>query len=310
MDNKSLGIIVEYYRKKEKLPLEKVSKGICSKATLQRIELGDKLVDSLMGDRLLGRLGREEARFELIQDEEDYELWCLRNEIDNAMQQKEYDLAKKLIQEYQVCTEQKHMLHKQYVLEQEVMLEIQTNKDAELIIEKAKEALLISIPSFERVDAQKLLYSQTEIELILILIHYGYMEFGEETEWELQKLLDYVERMFEGQKKEQLSVRVVEELIYIASAQHDDEKIISYIEQAIDILAQGRTIRKIASLRFYKAQILRRMYGTQEDKISEIKQECLMAYAVSEVMGMVGLSEEIERFCEEKLQWRVTELVM
>lgn len=310
MDNKSLGIIVEYYRKKEKLPLEKVSKGICSKATLQRIELGDKLVDSLMGERLLGRLGREAVRFELIQDEEDYDLWCLRNEIDSAMQQKEYDSAKKRIQEYQACTQQRHVLHKQYVLEQEVLLEMQTNKNVERIIEKAKEALFLSIPTFERVDVEMLLYSQTEIELILILIHYGYMEFGEETEWELQKLLDYVERMFEGQKKEQLSVRVVEELIYIASAQHDDEKIISYIEQAIDILAQGRTIRKIAGLRFYKAQILMAMYEAQKDKISEIKQECLMAYAVSEVMGMVGLSEEIERFCEEKLQWRVTELVM
>lgn len=56
MDHKSLGVILEYYRKKEKLSLEKVSKGICSRATLQRIELGDKLVDSLMGERLLGRL--------------------------------------------------------------------------------------------------------------------------------------------------------------------------------------------------------------------------------------------------------------
>lgn len=310
MEQKALGVILEYYRKKEKLPLEKVSKGNCSKATLQRIELGDKLVDSLVGERLLGRLGREAARFELIQDEEDYELWYMRNEIDSAMQQKEYDSVRKLLREYQACTQQKHVLHKQYVLEQEILLEMQTDKKTEMIIEKAKEALFISIPTFERVDAEKLLYSQTEIELILILIHYGYMEFGEETEWELQKLLAYVERMFEGQKKEQLSVRVVEELIYLTSAQHDDEKVISYIEQAIDILAQGRTICKIAGLRFYKAQVLMAMYETQEDKISEIKQECLMAYAVSEVMGMKELNAQIERFCEEKLQWRVTELVM
>lgn len=38
----TLGIVLSFYRKKEKLPLEKVCDGLCSAATLERIEKGER----------------------------------------------------------------------------------------------------------------------------------------------------------------------------------------------------------------------------------------------------------------------------
>ena len=72
MEQKTMGVVLNYYRKKYKLRQEDVCSGICSIATFSRLEQGYREIDSLMGELLLGRIGKEVTLFETLLNEEDY----------------------------------------------------------------------------------------------------------------------------------------------------------------------------------------------------------------------------------------------
>ena len=62
-------------------------------ATLSRLEQGYREVDSLLGQALLGRIGKEITLFETILNEEDYNLWKIRHEIEICLEKKQLGKA-------------------------------------------------------------------------------------------------------------------------------------------------------------------------------------------------------------------------
>ena len=87
MDFQTLGVLLYRTREKKHLSLLDVCSGICSQSTLSRVEQGSRELDSLTSEMLLGRIGREVTRFELILNAEDYYL--------NHMQEQKF--VKKMI---------------------------------------------------------------------------------------------------------------------------------------------------------------------------------------------------------------------
>lgn len=53
---------------------------------LSRLEQGSREVDSLLGQTLLGRIGKEVTLFETILSEQDYELWKMREQIEKFVE--------------------------------------------------------------------------------------------------------------------------------------------------------------------------------------------------------------------------------
>ena len=74
-ERNALSAAISYFRQKKNLSLEQVCEGLCSVATLTRIEQGERSADSLLGTLLLERIGKEAEQFELLQNDEDYALW-------------------------------------------------------------------------------------------------------------------------------------------------------------------------------------------------------------------------------------------
>ena len=58
MEQKTMEVVLKYYREKYNLRQEDICRGICPVTTLSRLEQGNREVDSLLGQTLLGRIGK------------------------------------------------------------------------------------------------------------------------------------------------------------------------------------------------------------------------------------------------------------
>lgn len=310
----TLGVVLEYVRNKYEFSLLKVCNGLCAETTLRSIEMGErKNVDSLLGELLLDRLGREVTQFELVLDDCDYQRWSRRDKIIKAMQTGMYEEAEQELKFYEELKTDYEKIHKQFVLFCRTHLAIMKKQDTEQIISLAREALSLSKPKFEEQRNWQELYTQTEIELILILVHYGYKGLKDSEEWELMQLLHYVETYYTGRKREDIGLKIIMEFIDLSKRMEDDCMLLKYIEKGIDLIAQGREIKNLAQLHFMKAKTLMKMYENRMELQvykKQIQEECLMAYSIYLLTEKEKQKKEIEQFCEERLQWQITELAM
>ena len=89
----------------KRVKMEQLCGGICSVSTLARIEAGERLPGKLVRDRLLERLGIANSGFEDFLPVEEYERWRNRQELLQAIADRNEEKAAGLIQ----CYEQESM---------------------------------------------------------------------------------------------------------------------------------------------------------------------------------------------------------
>lgn len=306
----SAGAILCYYRDRYNLTMEQVCDGICSKAKLSRLERGIRCVDSLTGSQLLERIGKETNQFELLLNDQDYVLWRARESIRQHMKHREYGRVREELAVYRAMKNNAPRLHEQFCGYQEVMMATDSRcsqQDEQLrLCENALQTLHLTQPTFlpDR-NAGRQLYTTTEIGLILSVIHYG-KNYGDI--WAEELLLDlfhHVDHYYTEHRKQRTGYRILMELIELEQRLQDPGKELSYIDQGINFIVQGREIGGLNRLHFLRAQALMRRYGS-EALGREIQRECLMAYSICEVFGDMQQMEVIRRFCEEKLKWQIT----
>ncbi len=88
-------------RSGKKVSLEQVCSGICSASMLARIEAGERLPEKLVRDRLLERLGIANGGFEDYLPVEEYERWQDRQELLQAIADRDVEKATGLIGRYE-----------------------------------------------------------------------------------------------------------------------------------------------------------------------------------------------------------------
>lgn len=78
----TVGDIVRRMREEEGMSLEQLSRGLCSAATLSRIEAGEREMDFLMASRVFQRLGYKIDKFEIYASEEELTQWDQRQRME------------------------------------------------------------------------------------------------------------------------------------------------------------------------------------------------------------------------------------
>lgn len=310
MELNTLGIVLSYYREKYHITQSQLCQGICSAATLSRIEMGSREVDSLMSEGLLGRFGKEVTRFEIILNDRDYFLWEMRNEIEASMENENYKKADELIKNYWQSTQEDHHLHRQFCLLNEAKIEKALHNDTKEVCRILTGGLNLSKPCFHPENDANSLFNQMETEIILMLVHMGYNGWKQKEKEELLlTVFKNVNKMYSEKQKEIVGIRILIALLEIEQKAENHLKIIKYANKAIDFISQGRGIKSIAELRFMKAKAMEQHYKNKKNwkKYRQLcMEECLMSYYVFEVMNCKKEMEEISRFCEDKLKWQIT----
>lgn len=300
MNINTVGEILRFYREKYSLNQNDVCAGICSVSTLSKIENGSKEADSLILETLLERIGKEALQFEMILNDYDYSLWELRRQIETEMEHDKKDIARQLLQEYEEKMPQDDNVHSQFVLYHRILLE--DDKQTEDRCAMANQALRYTCPDIEKA----VLYHEMEIELIILLVKKRYAEFEEGKEW-LAAILKVVQSIYTGRQKEQISAKLLMELTMLEWNDKNYRGAIKCADKAIDVISHSRSIEYIGELHLIKAKALEKFYhGKDWDKEGDnCKNECLMSYYTFDIMKNENGKQEVQKFCEEKLQWQI-----
>ena len=266
----TVGIALSYYREKYGLSMTQVCEGICSPATMFRIEEGYREVDSLVSATLLSRIGKQVLEFELLLNEKDYNLFRLRKDIHRNLEEKNLDTAEKLLQKRGASKEE--------------------------IKAVLNEAILLTKPFFGKRKNTSDLYSEMEIKLFL-----GLIQFSEDISWkeaELKRMLLFTRKYDSKKIKEQAEMSILKELASIQEEKGDAQKELEYIEQALTLVKESRTMRGLAELHFKKAGLLKELMQRNKDMQQEYQKQCqvelTMAYYTALVMDNVELVQKIK----------------
>ena len=82
--------MVNYERNKRKISAQELTQGICSLSALQRLESGERLPDFFVLERIIERLGKSVNKIEFLYNEQAYEIYYLREIIEEYLEKKWY----------------------------------------------------------------------------------------------------------------------------------------------------------------------------------------------------------------------------
>lgn len=339
MEQNTLGVALRYYRKKYKFSMAEICEGICDEVSLSRLERGYREQDSLTAGAMLGRVGIEITQFELILNDEDFELYTLRNNIAFSFKKEMYDEAVRLLDKYEKLMPNDLEIHMQFVLYYRAMLvlseagllkeqsygkDLSENKTVQKACKMFYKALTITKPRLKEylngmvnsvfskhTSKIKMLYNPFEIELILKLIDYGYSEYRQIGENELKAIIAYIQSYYPKKMYEETGIRIYTELINHSVAEQNYLKVIEYADKALKLISQGRNMNGMHRIYFIKAQALKKYYGNTSEwdkKEKDCKNACLIAYCLADVADDLQLIDNIVSFCKEELEWQITAL--
>lgn len=309
MEQRTLEIEITYYRKKYELKQEDICSGICSVAKLSRLEQGYREIDSLIGESLLGRIGKEITLFELLLNEEDYDLWKKRDVIQKCVENGELQNAEKYIREYRKVMPTEDAVHEQFCMYEEALMMLQRGAAADILCRALEDSIKLTIPGFKSENEKIRLYNQIEIEMILLLFRYD-TSSNDIMEKELLKILTHVNKYFSQRKREEIGIQIFFELIGHANYAGNYEKVIDYAEKAINLIREGKRFRFLSQLFLIKAKAIRKCYFDKEEWQSYREvciEACKISYYLFEFEENKAGQDEAALFCEEELGCHITE---
>ena len=101
----------------------------------------------------------------------------------------------------------------------------------------------------------------------------GLIQFSEDISWkeaELKRMLLFIRKYDSKKIKEQAEMSILKELASIQEEKGDAQKELEYIEQALTLVKESRTMRGLAELHFKKAGLLKRADAEKQGHAAEI----------------------------------------
>lgn len=187
-------------REMQGVNLKQVGEGICSDSEISRTEIGDRLPEKLMRDRITSRLGVSGEEYEEYLRPEEYRQWEIRMYILEQINKGALDKAEDGIEEFDKIPD-KNPVQEQFVDAMRYMVAQMKGASDGLLSALIELAVARTIPDMDA--AFKGVHLLADQELNLILEYIRFREYcGDkdgETAWRLeeyQKILDYVDASY------------------------------------------------------------------------------------------------------------------
>lgn len=198
MEIAEIGRMMYALRIEKELSQEELCRGICSVATLSRLEVGERRPDILVFNALLQRLGKCADYINILLTLEEFEYFVKRRNIEIALSTKDFGQAEKDLQELeQELLQNGISIQRQDIYRLHAFLYIQKEKNYKKAEEYIYRALLETIPD---IDMWKQVSSSlgntvwlSEMELQLLLLYVYIRErIGVEEEILLESIFGYI----------------------------------------------------------------------------------------------------------------------
>jgi len=167
-------------REEEHIRQEQLSEGLMTASQLARVEKGQRSVSKNMRDRLLGRLGISSDLYENLLNIEDYEAWEWQRSILCAVEQKDYDRAKRLLAAYEKQESKvlEGRIKQQFCLVMQAELLRQLGAKPHEIGCCYEKAVKLTVPTADYLCISESLLSIQEINMVLEYAYFKRQELG------------------------------------------------------------------------------------------------------------------------------------
>lgn len=298
------GNAILYFRRKKEFSQTQVCEGICTEMTLSRIETGVREFDSLISEVLLSRVGKTPARFEFVLNDEDYHLYDVREKIKGSLHQDDLEKAEKYLKEYEKSMPKEQLLHKQFVLYYQAMLNQQKGDSQAHIRALLHQAINITRPDYKEHPKTMMLFSNIEVRIIYQLFLYEH--YSEET---LSSLLQFMENTYDAEQKERLMVPFLYQSMRRQEESGNWFDVEKMCTRAIQVIQAGRGFAYLTDFYFSRVKARERMRhgrSEREDIREELLEDLRTVYYMSMVEENSQRMQEAEEFCREKLLCPIT----
>ena len=192
----TVGDIVRRMREEAKIGLEQLSRGLCSVATLSRIEAGEREMELLLAWRIFQRLGYKIDKYELYATEEELQQWEQRSQMEELVCREDTERLACAIQTYRQQwgkRVEENPLQRQFLAYMQGFLCMQEGdfQEAKELLEAAAEEI---VPSLEETVGNAAL-GEMELEILHALSDiYEHMGEVEKSEKLREMLLENIGR--------------------------------------------------------------------------------------------------------------------
>ena len=299
-----IGKIIQKQREKNKISQNELCAGICSVATLSRVEWGEQNIGKWNIDVFLQRLGRSQDKFWTIVHVGDYEVMELRRNIWDSILYENYKKAEKGIREYRARVNVEN-LHEQFLLKCLGMIKAKREEDWEGALQLFEKAVRATVPGFQEQLIENLLIGRDEMQMILLMAE-AYNHIGEEkTAQQIVEALLKNIRKKEWDEEELVKIYPKVVKVYTDFLKKEDkyEEVISEAKIAIEMLVDNGIIFLLAELlekivwgmeRRKEVEERRFSIGEQQE-YTQLKQQIIILRELWEEYG--NFSEECMMYC-------------
>ncbi len=302
----TVGDIVRRMREEAKIGLEQLSRGLCSVATLSRIEAGEREMELLLAWRIFQRLGYKIDKYELYATEEGLQQWEQRSQMEELAFREDTERLACAIQTYrQQWGEkvEKNPLQRQFLAYMQGFLCMQEGdfQEAKELLEAAAEEI---VPSLEETVGNAAL-GEMELEILHALSDiYEHMGEVEKSEKLREMLLENIGR---EKKRVKIYLKLYTELFCKHARNMMETKgsarTLNAAETCLKILQEEKKTCCLPELLHIQAKCLEDLFQKKEEAKEVMLKSWQKAYYIYRLYEKQEEAEKIRKYLEEIYQW-------
>lgn len=191
MTQNNIGKVIRFLREEKGISIKKLCHGLCSESMLIRYETGERLPDSWIAERLLGRLGKSMNQIEQMMSQKEYGNIQLQMEIGELLEREQWDETEHLLSQYEIYASGK--VQQQFVWKIRAFSAIR-QKQHEKAEHDIRQALNCTVPDFEPGQIEEYCPSGEEVLLIVMWIRQQELLGKGKLEGNCRIVLQYMEK--------------------------------------------------------------------------------------------------------------------
>lgn len=301
-ENWNIGSVIRRMREEQGLSVSQLCSGLCSPATMSRIENGERDMDILLTTMIFGRLGYRPDKYELYGSASELEQWNQRQYMKQLQSEGKYELLKEEIQNYKESWKKEiedSPLQKQFVLFIDGVLSLQNNPES--CIKLLENAISIT---FLELHKKTLIAAMSEIELSIVdtlCDAYEQMDREEES-YEIRWLILKYLKKYNSRDVEMLRLYAGQicKLASLLLKRGNFRKSLELCEDGLKAIGQQNRLYfwpKLLDLKGQSLEMLFRDGQKDEDDVIQVYQEAYYIYL---------LFEDVDN--AERISWHLQEV--
>ena len=302
----TVGDIVRRMREEAKIGLEQLSRGLCSVATLSRIEAGEREMDLLLAWRIFQRLGYKIDKYELYATEEELQQWEQRSKMEELASREDTERLACAIQTYRQQwgkRVEENPLQRQFLAYMQGLLDMQKEdfQEAKELLEAAAEEI---VPSREQMVENAAL-GEMELEILNALSDiYEHMGEVEKSEKLREMLLENIGR---EKKRVKIYLKLYTELFCKHARNMMETKgsarTLNAAETCLKILQEEKKTCCLPELLHIQAKCLEDLFQKKGETKEVMLKSWQKAYYIYRLYEKQEEAEKIRKYLEEIYQW-------